>query len=419
MSLPTLLGSVTTSRPKGRHAACADRASGPRGDIQGMRAVAVLLVMLGHAGLLGLRGGYVGVDVFFVISGFLITGILARGARSTGRVSIADFYARRARRILPAASVVLVLVAAMSVLVYTAGNATTALHDVGWAAFFAANIHFANAGTGYFTESDFVSPVQHFWSLAVEEQFYLLWPALIAAMFALEPATIERITQGLVRLAGRAMLAPAGGTWRDSATGLDEPMPTRTTRESDALVLPPMLIPTTAREGKTAYTVDEPFRTQTCRRETAIVLPPRGEFITVLRGGGSKQSGYRPVDQEPLATFSAQGGHQALIGPPDTFLMSYYRNGSLQPVSEPIGTLTTRDRFAVIGANELPAVEECTFRMLDTQEIAAGMAFHPHYQVKGNKRQQTMGYGNAVTPPAAEIIGSALIETITGHDLPR
>jgi DNA (cytosine-5)-methyltransferase 1 len=234
----------------------------------------------------------------------------------------------------------------------------------------------------------------------------------------LEPATIERIAHGLVRLAGRAMLAPAGGTWRDGATGLHEPMPTRTTRESDALVLPPMLVPTTAREGKSAYSVDEPFRTQTCRRETAIVLPPRGEFITVLRGGGSKHSGYRGVDQ-PLATFSAQGGHQALIGPPDTFLLSYYSNGSLRPVDEPIGTLTTRDRYALITGAQLPSVEECTFRMLDTREIAAGMAFHPDYQVKGNKRQQTMGYGNAVTPPAAEIIGSALVETISGQELPR
>jgi DNA (cytosine-5)-methyltransferase 1 len=235
----------------------------------------------------------------------------------------------------------------------------------------------------------------------------------------LQQATIERITHGLARLAGRAMLAPAGGTWRDTATGLDEPMPTRTTRESDGLVLPPMLVPTTARTGETAYSTEEPFRTQTCRRETAIVLPPRGEFITVLRGGGSKQSGYRPVDEQPLATFSAQGGHQALIGPPGTFLMSYYRNGTLKPVDEPIGTLTTRDRYAVIGAADVPAVEECTFRMLDTREIAAGMAFRPDYLVKGNKRQQTMGYGNAVTPPAAEIIGSALVEAITGQDLSR
>jgi DNA (cytosine-5)-methyltransferase 1 len=214
------------------------------------------------------------------------------------------------------------------------------------------------------------------------------------------------------------MLAPAGGTWRDSATGLDEPMPTRTTRECDGLVLPPMLVPTTARTGKTAYSVDEPLRTQTCRRETAIVSPPHGEFITVLRGGGSKQSGYRPLDQ-PLATFSAQGGHQALIGPSETFLLSYYRNGTLHPTDQPIGTLTTRDRYAVIGATDVPAVEDCTFRMLDTHEIAAGMAFHPNYQVRGNKRQRTMGYGNAVTPPTAEIIGSALVETITGQDLRR
>ncbi len=246
----------------------------------------------------------------------------------------------------------------------------------------------------------------------------------------LEPATLERIATGLIRLAGRSMLAPAGGTWRQDATALTDPMPTRTTRESDALVLPPaavgaMLVPTTAREGKSAHGVDEPLRTQTCRRETALVLPPRGEFITVLRGGGSKQSGYRSLD-DPLATFSAQGGHQALIGPPaDTqaYLLSYYSNGSLNPTDQPIGTLTTRDRYALIEARQpvgqVPAVEDCTFRMLDTHEIAAGMAFSPDYQVKGNKRQRTTGYGNAVTPPAAEIIGSALVEAITGQSLHR
>jgi peptidoglycan/LPS O-acetylase OafA/YrhL len=133
-----------------------------------MRAIAVLLVMFGHANLMGLHGGYVGVDVFFVISGFLITGILARDAQARGRVSIADFYARRALRILPAATVVLLLVALASAVVYTAGNLSTSLHDIGWAAFFAANVNFARAGTGYFTASEFVSPVQHFWSLAVE-----------------------------------------------------------------------------------------------------------------------------------------------------------------------------------------------------------------------------------------------------------
>ena len=153
-----------------------------RGDIQGMRAVAVLLVLFGHAGIAGFAGGFVGVDVFFVLSGFLITGILVREVRRTGRVSLAGFYARRARRILPAATVTLIVIAVLSGFAFTYARVDEVLEHVGWAAVFAANIHSAQAGTDYFATDAFVSPVQHFWSLAVEEQFYLVWPALMAVL---------------------------------------------------------------------------------------------------------------------------------------------------------------------------------------------------------------------------------------------
>ncbi|NNG39061.1 acyltransferase [Flexivirga sp. ID2601S] len=153
-----------------------------RADIQGLRAVAVLSVLLSHASLLGFSGGFVGVDVFFVISGFLITGGLVREVRDRGRVSIADFYARRARRILPAAAVVLLAIAVGSAVCYTAGDLRTVLSEVRWATFFGENIKLATARTDYFAENSFVSPVQHFWSLAVEEQFYLAWPLLLGAV---------------------------------------------------------------------------------------------------------------------------------------------------------------------------------------------------------------------------------------------
>src|SRR5258705_9928904 len=111
-----------TGEPEREQAAPEAQTPGPRrprrGDIQGLRAVAVLLVMLDHADIPGLEGGYLGVDVFFVISGFLITEILVREVRRTGRVSIAAFYARRARRILPAASVVLVAIMVASSQLY-------------------------------------------------------------------------------------------------------------------------------------------------------------------------------------------------------------------------------------------------------------------------------------------------------------
>jgi peptidoglycan/LPS O-acetylase OafA/YrhL len=145
-----------------------------------MRAVAVALVMLDHADIPGFEGGYLGVDVFFVLSGFLITGILLREVRRTGRVSIAGFYARRARRILPAASVVLLAIVLVSSQVFGYLRIDEVLTDVTWAALFAANIHSALSGSDYFAMTTFVSPVQHFWSLAVEEQFYLVWPPLIA-----------------------------------------------------------------------------------------------------------------------------------------------------------------------------------------------------------------------------------------------
>lgn len=148
-----------------------------------MRAIAVLLVVASHAEIKHiLGGGYIGVDVFFVVSGFLITGLLAREVRSTGRVSFSTFYAKRARRILPAASLTLLLTLLVSTLVYTDGDLSKVATDVKWAAFFAANLHFAQGGTDYFAAATFETPVQHFWSLAVEEQFYLLWPLLIALM---------------------------------------------------------------------------------------------------------------------------------------------------------------------------------------------------------------------------------------------
>jgi peptidoglycan/LPS O-acetylase OafA/YrhL len=154
---------------------------GYRWDIQGMRAVAVVLVLLAHADVPGFAGGFIGVDVFFVISGFLITGILLADASKHHRVSFTHFYARRARRILPAATAVIVATAIASTLILNAYQAKSALSDSIWAGFFMANVHFASQGTNYFTSAlATVSPLQHYWSLSVEEQFYVVWPALLA-----------------------------------------------------------------------------------------------------------------------------------------------------------------------------------------------------------------------------------------------
>ena len=149
-----------------------------RPDVEGLRAVAILLVVLYHTNVPRLTGGYVGVDVFFVISGFVITGLLLRERGGTRQTSLLDFYARRCRRILPAATLVIVatVLATYVVLGVVTGNATA--DDGRWAAVFLANFHFESIGTNYLAAGRPPSPLQNYWSLAVEEQFYLVYPTL-------------------------------------------------------------------------------------------------------------------------------------------------------------------------------------------------------------------------------------------------
>jgi len=155
---------------------------GHRRDIQGLRALAVVSVALSHAELPGLGGGYVGVDVFFVISGYLITQLLLREAQQTGRISLGRFYSRRARRILPAATLVLIATAIGSALLLGFVRASEVIRDSVWSAMFAANVKFSHDETSYFSTDNPPSPLQHFWSLAVEEQFYLVWPLLLLCL---------------------------------------------------------------------------------------------------------------------------------------------------------------------------------------------------------------------------------------------
>ena len=157
----------------------AERSGRFRPDVAGLRAVAVGLVLIYHAGVGFLPGGFVGVDVFFVISGFLITRQLVEEIGRTGRISLAGFYARRAKRILPAATVVLVATAVATWLLVSRER----WHDIGGdllaSAVYVVNWRFADRAVDYLAVDVAPSPVQHFWSLAVEEQFYLLWPLLI------------------------------------------------------------------------------------------------------------------------------------------------------------------------------------------------------------------------------------------------
>ncbi|UUZ61448.1 acyltransferase family protein [Nocardioides sp. B-3] len=173
----------------------------PGPDIRGLRAIAVGVVILGHVHLPGFDGGFVGVDVFFVLSGFLISSLLLHEATTTGRVRLGHFYARRARRILPAAGLVLMATAVFAALRLPLTRVSEVVDDVRSAALFTANIHFSRPGTDYFEDTRAASPVQHMWSLAVEEQFYPVWPLVVAPVFALSLKRRQRFTRMVVGLA--------------------------------------------------------------------------------------------------------------------------------------------------------------------------------------------------------------------------
>ena len=150
-----------------------------RPDIEGLRAVAVLAVVLFHADMPGVGGGFVGVDVFFVISGFLITGLLWREVSSTGTIRLRNFYGARARRLLPASATVGVAIMVGAAALLPVLRTRSVIWDGIASALYVSNYRFALQGVDYLGATAAPSPFQHYWSLGVEEQFYLVWPPLI------------------------------------------------------------------------------------------------------------------------------------------------------------------------------------------------------------------------------------------------
>lgn len=286
-------------------------------------------------------------------------------------------------------------------------------------------------------------------------------------------------------LACPPMMVPAGGTWRDGATSVTEPMPARTARENDGLAIPPFLAPLRSGRNRT-IPVTEPTATVVADGSNhALVTPP---FITVHRGadgdvrtgevsdpvttisaGGNhlglalppfitvlRQNCDTTAITDPLGTVTTSGLNHALVSPPEMamimrnnssrgdggehstpatqplrtltsaghqslitwdhlahLLVPYYRTGVARPVAEPAGTVSSTDRFGL--ASPAVDVEDVLFRMLEPHEIGAAMAFAQSYRVIGSKRERVRQYGNAVTPPVAEVLISALVEAITGE----
>jgi peptidoglycan/LPS O-acetylase OafA/YrhL len=162
-----------------------------REDVQGLRVVAVMLVVLFHLWPNRITGGYVGVDVFFVISGYLITGHLLRHPPRTGR-DLATFWARRIRRLLPASLLVLAVTLVAARMVAPALSWASTAREAVASALYVENWSLASKAVDYLAADAAPTPVQHFWSLSTEEQFYLVWPILVLAIFALHRLTARR-----------------------------------------------------------------------------------------------------------------------------------------------------------------------------------------------------------------------------------
>jgi peptidoglycan/LPS O-acetylase OafA/YrhL len=153
-----------------------------RSDVEGLRGVAVLLVVAFHARVSAFSGGFVGVDAFFVISGYLITALLTEEIERTGSLSLVAFFARRIRRLIPAAAVVLLATVLLSAIVLPPLEVIRAATATQAAAAYMSNVHFLRLASDYFSGESASSPIVHTWSLSVEEQFYLMWPLVFLGL---------------------------------------------------------------------------------------------------------------------------------------------------------------------------------------------------------------------------------------------
>jgi peptidoglycan/LPS O-acetylase OafA/YrhL len=211
-----------------------NRTSNYRPDIEGLRGLAVALVVAFHAAPRRISGGFIGVDVFFVISGYLITGLLLREIEETGRLSFAGFYARRARRLLPASALVFLTTLLACSLFFAPLQQFRLGDSPAYVALYASNFWFFHQATDYFATSIATNPFLHTWSLAVEEQFYLVWPAivllgmrglrtrkgLLALMIVITAASLAASIWYSTRIAPLAFFSPFTRAWEFSIGGI-------------------------------------------------------------------------------------------------------------------------------------------------------------------------------------------------------
>lgn len=219
-----MTGSTTAILPARRSGAPVppQARTGIRRDLQGLRGIAVLGVVIYHLRPSWLPGGFVGVDVFFVLSGYFITGQLLREAERTRRINLAAFWARRARRLLPASTLVLVITVLAGRLLTNPIEASRIARDGAFSAVFSMNWREAAAGIAYGQDPD-PSPFQHYWSLGVEEQFYAFWPVVLLAL-VLAASAARRVTlrDGVMALSSALAIASFWLALR--ATTSDQPL---------------------------------------------------------------------------------------------------------------------------------------------------------------------------------------------------
>ena len=188
--------------------------TGYRSDLDGLRTVAVYLVLLFHAGLGWFAGGFIGVDVFFCLSGFLVSSLLIGELQESGSLRLGRFYSRRIRRLLPAAVVVVVATGLVFTLLWSVVRRASLVADAVSALLYYANLHFMVASGDYFAANVDKSPFLHFWSLSIEEQFYAFFPVLLVLLFRVRGARGARWSSGscaamlVVSLADPGLLRP-------------------------------------------------------------------------------------------------------------------------------------------------------------------------------------------------------------------